>query len=235
MQMKKLLAMTLLLAPVLGYAQDSSFRLGIKLAPNFHWMRSDSKELDGDGSGLGYTFGLLTEFPIDERGTYYFSSGLLLNHIGGAFSADFSQEQEGITTSVRSEQDLKLNYLEIPVTLKLRAVSDKPLTFSGQLGVSMGFNLRARSEYTTSTTVAGTTTTVSDQDNVIDDIALLRFGMVVGAIAEYEMNGVALFGGITFNNAFSNVLDKGAKRLVDENSKSRLYANYLEITAGVFF
>lgn len=198
-------------------------------------MRSDSKELKGDGTNLGYSFGLLTEFPIGDRGTYYFSSGLLLNHIGGGFTAAFSKEVEGITTSIRSEQDLRLNYLDIPVALKLRAVNDKPLTFYGQVGMSAGFNLRARSEFTTSTTVGGTTTTVSDTDDVLDDIALMRFGMVVGAGAEYAMTGVTVFGGITFNNAFSNVLDKGAKRVVDENSKSRLFASYLEITAGVFF
>lgn len=234
--MKKLLALSLGIVPFLSHAQDPAFRLGIKLAPNFHWMRSDSKEVKGDGTNLGYTFGLLTEFPIGDRGTYYFSSGLLLNHIGGGFSASFDQVTEGITSSIRSEQDLRLNYLEIPVTLKLRAENDNPLTFYGQLGMSASLNIRARSEFTTTTTVGGTTTTLSDEDDVLDDIALPRFGMVVGAGVEYETSSsVTVFGGLTFNNAFSNVLDKGAKRLINENSKSRLYANYLEITAGVFF
>ncbi|MFN3874817.1 MAG: hypothetical protein ACK4L7_02755, partial [Flavobacteriales bacterium] len=61
------------------------------------------------------------------------------------------------------------------------------------------------------------------------------FGLVVGAGAEYTLTGASLFGGLTYNNAFSNLLGKDAKRLVNENSKSKLYASYLEITAGVFF
>lgn len=233
--MKHIAAIGLILLPFIGQAQDEGFRLGIKFAPNFHWMRSDSKELSGDGSNLGYSFGLLTEFPIGDRGTYYFSSGLLLNHIGGRFAADFSQDLEGVTTRVVSEQDVRMNYLEIPVTLKLRAVNDNPITFYGQVGMSTSLCLRARSEFTSSTTVSGTTTTISDEDDVLDDVTLFRFGMVVGAGVEYETEAVTLFGGLTFNNAFSNVLDKDAKRLVNENSKSRLFANYLEITAGVFF
>jgi hypothetical protein len=233
--MKQLAASLLIMLPFLGQAQDAAFRLGVKLAPNFHWMRSDSKELKGEGSGLGYTFGLAADLPIGDRGNYYVSTGLFLSRMGGRFAADFSREVDGVTTAIRSEHDLRLRYLEIPVSLKLRAVNDKPLTFYGQVGMSTGFNLRARTEFTTRTAVGGTTTTVTDEDNVIDDIALLRLGLVVGAGIEYALQDITLFGGITFNNAFSNVLDKGAKRLVNENSKSRLYASYLEITTGIYF
>ncbi|MFN3874816.1 MAG: porin family protein, partial [Flavobacteriales bacterium] len=163
--MRKTLLLALLMAPFLSRAQDDGdLRLGVKLAPNFHWLRSDSKELKRDGTGLGYTFGLVSELAIDDRQAYYFSSGVLFNHIGGAFTATFSKEVDGVSTSIRSKQELRVNYLEVPMTLKLRAVNDNPLTFYGQFGASAGFKLRARSTFTTTTTVNGASTTVSDTD-----------------------------------------------------------------------
>lgn len=230
------LTLLVVLAIPTAIAQDDSFRLGVKLAPNFAWMRSDSKDLQNAGNRLNYTFGLVSDFKLNEAGNYYFSTGILYNNIGGTFKADGTYDLNGTSTTVRSEQELKLRYIEVPLTLKLRATSDKPLSFYGQLGFSTAFNIRARTDATTTLTVGGTTTTNSLEDeNVIDDIALFKASLVVGAGLEFALpSGTTLFGGLTYNNAFTNALDGDAKNLNATGKKSALFADYLEITLGIF-
>ncbi|MBL8011285.1 MAG: hypothetical protein JNJ64_11810, partial [Flavobacteriales bacterium] len=54
---------TLLALPSL--AQESrGFKLGIKAAPNLGWIKSTTKELEGDGVNLGFSFGLMGDFRL---------------------------------------------------------------------------------------------------------------------------------------------------------------------------
>ena len=70
---------------------------------------------------------------------------------------------------------------------------------------------------------------------MISDIALFKMALVVGAGVEYSLSsGPTLFGGITYNNAFTNALDGDAKKLLPNDKKSKLFADYLEISLGVF-
>jgi hypothetical protein len=199
-------------------------------------MRSDSKDLASDGNRTSYSFGLVADFRLNDAGKYFFSTGVNYNNIGGKFKAEGTYDLAGVTTTVKSEQDLKLRYIEVPLTLKLRTTTDKPLNFYGQIGVSAAFNIRARTDVTTTSTVGGVSSSASLEDeDVIDDIALFKSGLVVGAGAEFELaSGTTLFGGLTFNSAFTNALDSDAKNLSSNGNKSKLFADYLEITLGIF-
>ena len=230
------LLVTLFVLPGLSAQDDASFRLGLKVAPNFSWMRSDSKDLTSDGSRTGITYGLLGDFKLNDAATYYFSTGILLNSIGGKFKADATYDLGGVSTAVKSEQELKLRYIELPLALKLRTKTSGAMNFYGQFGVSTAFNIRARADGSTTSTANNTTTTTSTEDeDVISDIALFKMALVVGAGVEYSLSsGPTLFGGITYNNAFTNALDGDAKKLLPNDKKSKLFADYLEISLGVF-
>jgi hypothetical protein len=162
---------------------------------------------------------------------------VVLTNIGGQFKADDTYDIAGVSTKVQSEQDLKLRYVEIPLTLKLRTVEDKPMNFYAQVGTSLAFNVRARTDFSSTTTpVGGTATTVTlDNENVIDNTALFKMAFVVGGGVEYDLgSGTTLFGGITYNNAFTNTLDGDARNLLPNDNRSKLFADYLEFTLGVF-
>lgn len=216
--------------------QDPNFRLGIKVAPNLAWLRADSKDLESNGTRSGISFGLLSEFKIDNAGRYFFATGILYNNIGGKFNAEGTYTLNGVETAVRTAQDVKLRYIELPLTIKLRSTVDRPLNFYGQVGAGLALNVRARADATTTTTVGGSSTTTElDGEDVIDDIAFFKMGLLAGAGAEYEMAaGTILFAGLTYNTAFTNVLDGDAKSLSVSGKKSKLFAEYFELTLGVF-
>ncbi|MCB0782324.1 MAG: PorT family protein, partial [Flavobacteriales bacterium] len=199
-------------------SSDDGVRLGLKVAPNFHWLRPDTKGLESDGNNTGLSFGIVVDFPFGSNGQYAFHTGVLLNYIGGPLKATF-----GTDTTVVSVQDTKLRYLEIPLCLKLRTRMDKPMNFYGQLGTSAAINVRARSDFETTTTILGSNTTVSDTDvDIIDDVQAFKLALVVGAGVEYTLaSGPTLFGGIVYNNGLMNVLQGDAKFIVNEDKKSK--------------
>jgi opacity protein-like surface antigen len=231
-----LLTAALLAAPIL-HAQDTSnegVRFGIKLAPNMAWLRSDSKGIDGDGSVVGYTFGLLTEFPVGQNGNYRFATGVFLNNIGGKTKSSFSSTDAGVTSSFTTSSTTNLRYVELPLTIKMMTSEIGLIRYYGQLGVSTALNVRAKSDYETTTTVGGTSTTVSDTKlDVQDDINAFKASLVVGAGLEYNLSGsTSLLAGITYNNAFTTANTKDGVTGIDN---AKVYADYLELTLGVFF
>src|SRR5690554_6308517 len=77
----------LLANPMRSLAQDyygSSYHyktvsMGITFSPNVSWLRyGDDDSYDGR-AGLGFAYGLLTDFAVAEN--YYFSTGLLINSL----------------------------------------------------------------------------------------------------------------------------------------------------------
>jgi len=222
-------------------AQDTGnggVRFGIKLAPNMAWVRSDTKNLDGDGSLLGYSFGLLTEFPIGQTGNYRFATGVFLNNIGGKLKSTYSYTQsvngQDLQAKVVASTTTNLRYAEIPLTIKMMTNEIGLVRYFGQLGVSTAFNLRAKQDIESTTTVGTSTTTFSDTKvDVMDNTNLFKAGLVVGAGLEYNVAGnTSILAGITYNNAFTTVNKKDGVTGFDG---AKLYADYLELTLGVFF
>lgn len=232
-----LLTAALLAAPVLN-AQDidnGGVRFGIKLAPNMCWLRSDTKGIEGDGSRIGYTFGLLTEFPIGANGNYRFATGVFLNNIGGKLKSTApGTDSTGTATSIVTTATTSLRYIEVPLTIKMMTNEIGLIRYYGQLGVSLGANVRAKQDYETVINAYGTTTSESDTKvDIKDDTDVFKAALVVGAGMEYNIAGnTSLLVGITYNNAFTSANTKDGVAGFDS---PKIYADYLELTLGVFF
>jgi hypothetical protein len=236
-----LLTAVLLTAPALN-AQDAGnggVRFGIKLAPNMAWLRSDSKGIDGDGSVLGYSFGLLTEFPVGQTGNYRFATGVFLNNVGGKTVSKYSTtvddgQGNNVTTDFVYSATTNLRYVEIPFTIKMMTNEIGLMRYYGQLGVSTAANVRAKQDWEQSATVNGTTTNSSDTKiDVKDDTDVFKAALVVGGGLEYNVSGnTSLLIGLTYNNAFTTVNKNDG---VDGVPDAKVYADYFELTLGVFF
>lgn len=229
--MKKVAAMLCLL--VLGattglYAQDGSFRFGIKVAPNLGFIKPDTKELKSGGARFGYTFGLMGDFMIGSNHNYAFATGLFLNNVGGKTTFPFQDKNlETIT---------KYQYIELPLTLKLKTNEIGYMTYYGQIGFGAAFNIAAKSDHDVYDPVAKAVTRVTD-DNVMDHTQLFKASLVVGAGLEFNFSGnTSATVGVTYNNGFTNLYKDS--QITDANgNKTDLKAkqNYLELSLGVFF
>ncbi|HRN35775.1 MAG TPA: porin family protein [Flavobacteriales bacterium] len=222
--MKKVSAIlcVLALATATAQAQDKSVRFGIKVAPNFGWINPDTKELKNDGARFGYTFGLMGDFMIGANQNYAFATGLFLNNVGGK-STYPSDKQNLITES-------KYQYIELPLTLKLKTNEIGYMTYYGQIGFGTAFNIRAKSDFDTFNE-RGEIVRVTDED-IMDNTQLFKASLIVGAGLEFNFSGnTSAMIGVTYNNGFTNI-NKDFK-VGDKELKAK--QNYLELSLGVFF
>ncbi len=220
---------------LLAQENSNTVRLGIKLAPNLAWVRSDTKGLESDGRLVGYTFGLMMEFPIGEHGNYRFATGLFLNNIGGKVKQTYSTvDTSGTTSDILNTSTVKLRYIEVPVTMKMMTNEIGYIRYYGQLGIDLGVNLRAKSDAATVTTTGGNTRTTTDSDiDVKESVNAFKAGLVIGGGLEFNFSGsTSALAGITYHSGFTNLYKKDSFSGLD-NPKS--YADYLELTLGVFF
>ena len=189
-------------------AQDGkSTRFGLLAAPHMAWFKSDTKGLSNDGSVVGFKFGLMGDFMIGANQNYAFSTGLYYM----------------VTTGVKVKPDdgsgkgseLKLSYVQLPLTMKLKTNEIGYMTYYGQIGADLGLNTSAK----------------VDGEDVSDAINTFRAGLVVGAGFEYNFSGnTSLMVGITYNNGLTNLY---SNKDAAGDAKGKL--NYLELTVGVFF
>jgi hypothetical protein len=186
-------------------------------------MKTDTKGLSSDGSRVGFIYGLMAEFNFG--GNYAFATGIDVAYRGGKFKQSVIT---GDTTTNISSTD-NLEYIEIPLTLKFKTNEIGMKTYYLQAGVSPGFNIRARADYSTTTQISGgsSNSTSSTDNNISSSINSFNLSMVIGGGLEFSLSGnTAFMAGITFSNGLLDVLD-------DSNTKAD--SNYLALTLGVLF
>ena len=67
-------------------AQEQKFHFGLKVAPTIAWMKPDTKDLNKDGSKLGFTYGLMGESNFASN--YALTYGLQVTYRGGILNYD---------------------------------------------------------------------------------------------------------------------------------------------------
>ncbi len=229
--MKKIFVLTAALffvASTLQAQSDQKFHFGLKATPSLAWLSTDSKAVTSEGTKLGFGYGLITEFNFAEH--YAFATGLDVNYRGGKLktSSTYTDASSNVVSTITTS-NLNIQYLELPLTLKLKTNEIGYFTYYLQAGVSPGLNIRAKADVNTATQVGSNpTTNESESDvDVSKDINNFNLSMIIGGGVEYTLSGsTVLLAGITFNNGFLDVSDANS---IKTNS------NFLGLTIGVLF
>jgi len=209
--------------PVLGFTQDESppVQFGIKLGPNIGWIKPDANGYSSEGAALGFNWGFITDFNISTN--YGITTGFNVVYNNGNLKYPHVQD----TVAGIMQRKYNLQYLEIPICLKMRTKQIGYMTYYGKIGLGVSFNLRARSK-----DVFNVEPEV--ENNIQDEIVLMRESLIVGAGCQYSIGGsTALLFEIIFNNGFSNILN--GNNSLDESIKQRAVSNYIEFNLGVIF
>lgn len=223
--MKKMLfliATAALLAPA-AKAQDNDhvdsrvtlnrIRFGAYVAPNISWMRPTASKdgvfgVESDGSKLGFTYGLMAEYYFARN--YGIVTGLQVNSTGGKIistNINANNPTTGVAQVNKANFDYRLQYLEIPIALKLRTDDISGFRFFGQLGATLGINIGKKATYDVNFYNGTKDTSVSDSKIKIEGtttIAPIMLQMNIGAGAEYPINNkLTAYVGLFFNNGFA--------------------------------
>ncbi len=202
---------------------DRKIRIGFKADPTITWLGPKESFVTKDGSKFGFSYGFVLDFIIDPN--YAIATGLQIAHVGGKIKTknDIGLFEEGLSPQ-ENTYNLNLQYVEIPVALKLKTNPINNLTYWGQFGTYLGINIGAR----LNGSVDGKTE--FKKEKVTSDIQPINAGLLLGAGVEYPLNDkTTLSVGLGFQNGFVDVT---------KNSKwndGKVILNNLALRASVYF
>ena len=224
-------------------AQDNrDFRVGFKVIPGFDWVKSNSTNVQKNGMGIGYSFGVMADYAIGTN--YYFSSEVNITNMTN------SMKLKGDTIGLLLKNGdsfnnisykYNLKYIEIPLMFKFRTKESNLLRYWGQFGIAPGFlisknvGISASSLETPSSNFPidekfnpnDVSNNQYDFKNYSDNVSVLRASMILGAGIEYNLHGnTSFYCGLRFNNGFTDML---------RDKKSKMVNNVLGLEIGFFF
>lgn len=235
--MKRILSIcALLMSATLVQAQDQQsgfqpaqqqdvrpIRLGFVATPAMTWLTAENRELDSKGVRAGFSFGVMMDFTIAQSANYAFSTGLMYNTLDGGRLrhgdvVPLRGGNPGQFEAVTRDVALSMQYVQIPMTLKLKTNEIGYMSYFGQLGMQAGVNIGSREngeyEY-----FENPQRVIIERENVNDQTQLFNAGLLVGLGAEYNVTGnTYLVFGVNYYRGFSNVL-KGNVVQVNEDGR----------------
>lgn len=216
--MKKRISLyfALILISLSATSQESGFRFGITADPVVSWLNPDVSTVDSKGNRLGFNIGLTVDRFFANN--YAFTTGLSIHNAGGSLffkvPTSIRTNQETVNLPENTKVTYKLQYLHIPVGMKLFTNEIGYSTFYGQLGFNTMLNIKA----TGISNVGGV-----DNDNISKEINLINLGYHIGAGVEYGIGGnTRLTAGLMYMNGFTDVTNRGADKVVLQNLMIKL-------------
>lgn len=226
--MKRTLLLTALaiLTVTTAFAQREfygrSVRLGFKIDPVFSNSLSPKENgIEKAGGTFGINYGLMADIMFsDGRGA--FATGVEVAHAGGKLK----YTETGTGLHGPGEYRLKLQYLQIPLSVKLKTnPMESGMMFWGQFGTYMGALLGSRLDYT-GTSASGNQT----NQKILNQTNKLNMGLLLGAgIQQPVADKTDLYIGLGFENGFTDITSN--KNWND----GKVNLNRWALRLGVFF
>lgn len=207
-----ILYFALFILSIPAFSQEPGFRFGITFDPVISWMNPDVSSVSSKGNRLGFNIGLTVDKFFANN--YAFATGLSIHNAGGSLlfkqATTIRTNQGTRDIPVGTKVTYKLQYLHVPLGIKLCTNEIGYSTFYGQLGLNAMFNIKATG---TSNNPGGI-----DNDNISKEINLINLGYHIGGGIEYNVGGnTRLTAGLMYLNGFTDVTNRGADKVVLQN------------------
>lgn len=274
--MKKINTLILFsLLTTLSFAQTTKtptnkYRLGFKVSPNVSWLASDNSNMTVGAKSLQFGYGL--NFDIFFAENYAIGTGINVNNTGSTYSyfAEYTgadiDDAGNVLTNMKQvgsiSRDLRLQYVQIPLTFKMKTNEIGYITYWGQFGLGLNMNLKAISNdeidylyYQDKNTLnwmkSNQATASFESNDIKNDINIFSSNLIFAAGIEYNLSGnTSILAGLTFQNGFTDVL-KGTGVAQDKSTNSPVFntdanktpktfelsglPNYVELNIGILF
>jgi len=218
--MKQLLIASVFLGALLSLHGQSRIKFNVHADPQFAWFSSDEDNVVPDGSILHIQTGLQMDFFFDEN--YAFAFGFGINNMGGNLlytdSTAFYSNDDTIYVNPGQTVKHNLQYLDIPLGIKLKTEELGYATFFLEVGFNPMINLNAK---------ASSTDDTLSKKNIRESINIFNLGYHAGIGVEYRLGGsTAAIGGIRWSSGLTDVTD---------NDRANITMNAISIHIGVLF
>lgn len=222
----------------------NKLRFGVFVAPTMSWMRPSAAK-DGDqtqksgGSKIGFMYGLMGDYNFTSN--YAIALGLQVNSTGGKIETE--NPKADYLWANKTSVDYTLQYLEVPLALKLKTDRMGKICFFGQAGLTIGFNISKKFTYEIvqeRNAMADTTYSTGEKEKItgkITSIAPIVFQMNVGGGMQYSIGPkLDAYVGLFFNNGFApNITDPTKFDNLPQFKDGNTRLNNFAIRLGFYF
>jgi len=195
-------------------------KFGVFVDPQISWFSPDSRNVISDGVSAGVCGGLIIDKYFQEN--YAIQTGIAIGRQSG--SLKFSEESYinaydvTDTLPAGTSVDFRLNYITVPLGLKLKSNQIGYLSYFALIGFTNQFNIRALA-----TSSEGTLS----KSDVVDEVNLYNLSYHFGIGVEYAISeDTALTFGTSYHNGFIDVTESG---------NAKVYTRVVSVRVGVMF
>jgi hypothetical protein len=218
--MKRILIISFTVGAMISLHAQTNLKFSVHVDPQFAWFSSDDNSVKPDGSIFHMQAGLQMDYFFAEN--YAFELGFGINNLGGNLlyidSTEFSSKGEILPIEPGQSVKQNLQYIDIPLGLKLKTEELGYATFFLQLGFNPMINLNAKA-----TCIEASL----DKEDIHESINVFCLGYHVGIGAEYKLGGsTAIIGGVRWTSGLTDVTD---------NDRANVKLNALSIHLGMLF
>ena len=233
----------------IAQGNEKDFRFGLKIEPSFNWLKPDNaKDFTNGGLQLGFGVGAITDFKLAENiwlstGFSLDFSGVKLNYLDNGNDRDTTgyyvyddaiveiSDMEGVDSARYADylfyqldkRAYKVNYVNIPMMLKMKTNEIGYLTYYGQFGLLTSIMTKARS--TDDVTLSNTSSSLEDL-NIDSEVSLIKASLSIGGGLEYAISeSTSAFVTVAYNYGFTSITKKESKHVVDFDESDVLDAS----------
>ena len=234
-------------------AQD--FKMGLAISPNTAWMVSTDYDHETLGAKVNFGFEFMADVLFSEN--YALGLGVNVFNTGGDVRY-LVVDPEDDDYLMNVDRTYSLQYVELPLTFKMRTNEIGYTTVFGRFGLGVGMNIKAEADESTYRSyLEGSdgiwsaydgVVPIGDQIAIDSDIKLFRASMIIGGGIERTLSGTtALVVGLNYNASFTNThkdvelinVDSSQSPVVISNEVStgemKGHDSFISLSVGILF
>jgi len=191
---------------------QQSISFGIHADPSISWLASDTKETFSKGARPGFNFGLTFNRYFTQK--YSFSTGISIVQAGGRMASSDTTILEFTnfksTVLPGNTVTYKINYVAIPVGIKLQTNQIGYITFFSDLGLDPKIVTGGKADIQSLDI---------SKENAIKELRMFNLSYHITAGIEYSLGGTtALVLGLNFDNNLLDITKDNGDQPVDNVS-----------------
>lgn len=195
-------------------------KFSVHLDPQFAWFSSDEDNVAPDGSIFHIQTGLQMDLFFAKN--YAFTLGFGINNMGGNLlysdSTAFSNKGDTIFATPGQLVKQNLQYLDIPIGLKLKTEELGYATFFLELGLNPMININA---------FATDANEVFVKESILEETQRFNLAYHAGIGVEYRLGGsTSAIGGVRWTSGLTDVTN---------NDKANITVKAISIHLGILF
>ena len=192
----KLPALAIILLMTFSISNGQNLQISLSADPVISWFSSDTRNVVNEGARPGFSFALQIDNYFTEN--YAFSTGITVLWMSGRlnYSDTLHLRFKNSELFVPGNEDIiyKIQYLSVPVGLKLKTNQIGYITFFSNIGLDPKVMIGGKADIPFSD--------ITDE-NITEELRLFNLGFHFTAGIEYSLGGnTALLIGLGYENVF---------------------------------